>query len=244
MAALTTADGMKTPALRVTGLSDDVKTPVADVCTVIPNSTGEAEFAVVTYVNNADVVAEGGPKPETTYTVDVVSERLDNIATWTEVTRQFAEDNQRVMDKVQSGRAVLTKAEVEVASAIAGGTYSVGGTNSDTAKAAAQAIGVLLAAGYSPNAVMMNPVDFAYFASGWAFDDVALVANPFLSAGSALVGDFKIGVEVHRSPNVGIHVTDSHASNFTQTNVLTILQELRNKAMVVDSAAIVKTAAV
>jgi len=55
---------------------------------------------------------------------------------------------------------------------------------------------------------------------------LAVVATTAIAAGTGLVGDFRMGATLWDRQQAQIHITDSHASNFT-SNILTLLAELR-----------------
>jgi hypothetical protein len=62
------------------------------------------------------------------------------------------------------------------------------------------------------------------------------------SAGTAVVGDFRTAVTQFYRSEVGLYITDSHASTFI-ANVFTLLAERRSLAAVLRPAALVEVAA-
>jgi hypothetical protein len=110
--------------------------------------------------------------------------------------------------------------------------------------------GELQGKGYNPNAVALNPAD-------WAAMDIAAqaayspglgsgptwgltpVSSPDITAGSPVVGDFKAAITVFDRNQTDVFVTDSHGDNFIK-NVLVILAEARFLVSVVDPSAMAK----
>lgn len=255
-AALGTGD-FQTMAGPTTRFKDDrpVRTPALDSVTRIPVTTNSIDVVqIVMTENNADVVAEGTAKPESTFVEVVTPFVLDTIAHWTQMTRQLIEDSGAVRAAVERKlrRGVLLKANAEAAAAIAGGTYSTV-VNADLMAAIRLAVGELQDAGLSPDTVYLNPADWAALdiasqgdgSSGtlrsqyWNLDVVPLSAQ---AAGSALVADAGEAFENYYRSGVSTYITDSHASTFT-SNIFTLLAEGRGKTVVADASAVRETAA-
>src|SRR5690606_24192764 len=110
----------------------------------------------------AAVVPEKSPKPAIEFAPSVTSASLDNIAAYTQLTRQLIEDAPSVRDMINGElvREILRKEEEEVASAIAGATLASAG-GEDLLAAIRVGVGTVQSAGYSPNAVLLNPADWA-----------------------------------------------------------------------------------
>jgi hypothetical protein len=168
------------------------------------------------------------------------------VAVWTQATRQALEDIPMMRSLIDQElvRSVLRKFEELAVTAITSATLP-------TAEAPAENGGGLMGAirygmakvqvaGWSPNAVAINPADAA------SIDVAALslagVVNPFwnlrvvpvagLTAGTAIVGDFSNGaVTFERSAGVSVFITDSHADTFT-SNIFTMLAETRRKTVI------------
>lgn len=115
-------------------------------------------------------------------------------------------------------------------------------------------VGTVQSAGFAPNAVLLNPMDWAVLdvlqmhesiqgamrmSSFWGMTPVASADQP---AGTATVGDFKAGATLFYRSGVGVFATDSHANTFT-SNVFTILAERRAKAAVVNPLALCECSA-
>ena len=115
-------------------------------------------------------------------------------------------------------------------------------------------VGLVEAAGYSPNAVLLNPADYAALdisayenantgpiprQTFWGLTPIPVASQP---AGSAIVGDFKEGVTLFDRGVADVFVTDSHADLFIK-NILVILAEGRYKSAITDPLALAETAA-
>jgi hypothetical protein len=112
-------------------------------------------------------------------------------------------------------------------------------------------IATVQAAGYSPNAVLLNPMDWAALDIAVMVESVdgpvlksgfwglTVVPSPAQPEGTATVGDFRTGVQHFVRSGVALYITDSHASTFL-ANVFTLLAERRSKTAVVRPAALVE----
>src|SRR5690606_2099259 len=110
----------------------------------------------------AAVVAEKAAKPAVEFAPAVTSDSLDNIAAYTQLTRQLIEDAPSVRDMINGElvREIFRKEEEEVASAIGAATLASAG-GEDLLAAIRVSVGTVQSAGYSPNAVLLNPADWA-----------------------------------------------------------------------------------
>ena len=121
--------------------------------------------------------------------------------------------------------------------------------NADLLAAIRIGIGKVEAAGFRPNAVVLNPADYAALdvavmgvtTSGpqqqnsfWGMRAVAAAAIP---AGKAYVGDFASGATLFDRGVTNVFLSDSHASLFI-SNILVILAEARLKSAVTEPNAI------
>ena len=201
---------------------------------------------------SAAVVAEGANKPSVEFGPTVTADALDNIAAYTQLTRQLIEDAPAVRDMINGElvREILREEEEAVAAAITAATLPTA-EGADLLAAIRVGIGTVQAAGYAPNAVLLNPADWA------ALDNVVMGATllgPTVrqtfwglvpipataqTAGTAVVGDFRTAVTQFYRSEVGLYITDSHASTFI-ANVFTLLAERRSLAAVVRPAALVE----
>jgi len=216
-------------------------------------STGSFEYVSYALDNNADVVAEGAVKPESTLTESIVPGTLDTIAHWTQVTRQALEDSNRVRSIIDGKltEGVQKKVHDSIVAALTAATLptAVGGIGQDLMAAIRLGYGTVQMAGFTANAVLLNPMDWALLDLQQMHESVAgsvratsfwgmtPVASPDQPAGTATVGDFKAGATLFYRSGVGVFATDSHADTFT-SNVFTILAERRTKAAVVNPNAL------
>lgn len=223
---------------------------LTDIQTISGNSF---DYVTSTFTDNSAVVAEGALKPESPYSETLAQGVLDTIAHWTQLSRQALEDESRVRSVVDGKltRGVLNKQHLSIAAALtAAALPAVDGAGS-LLSAIRVGIGTVEAAGWNPNAVLLNPADWAELdvtllnetrngtvvnQTFWGLRPVAYPAQP---AGMATVGDFENGVTLFRRSGVAVYATDSHADTFIH-NVYTILAEARSKAVVTNASAFVE----
>lgn len=233
------------PPMRFTLLDLLGGTPVSSnsVETVVWSNTGGTTAAVV---------GEGLGKPDVEYGVAVTPYTLSTIAAWTQLTRQLMEDAPAVTARINQllARDIRIKAESEAAAALVAATLP---TATGTTLLAAIRVGMATveSEGYDPNAVLLNPADYAaldidVFSNtlagtnvNRAFWGLTPVAHKAQAAGTATVGDFTAAVERYTRTGVNVYITDSHAATFI-SNVFTILAEAREKTIVVQPKALVE----
>jgi HK97 family phage major capsid protein len=207
----------------------------------------------------AAVVAEGALKTEATMTATAVSDTLDTYAHYKEITRQALEDIPQIRQTVENRlrQGVMVALETAITAALVAATIPAapGATGTSLMESLRAGMATVQAAGYTPNAVALNPVD-------WAEIDIAimggtlngasvngslwgmrLVAVPALAAGTAYVGDFNTGVQLFSRSTTEVFLSDSHADNFLR-NILVLLAETRALATVPEPAALAECAAV
>lgn len=251
---------------RVEVADPSVSFPLFDVVSLESVSTGNVEY--VTYGfdpiptggpegagNAAAVVPEGAPKPESTLAAVLTAAALDTIAHYVQTSRQALEDSARIRSIIDGelSRGVRFREHALLAAAIAAAVLPTA-AGDDLLAAIRNGIGTVQGNGYSPNAVILNPADWAALDIGimgstlngpvvrQSFWGLTPVADPSQAAGTATVGDFRSGVKHFRRNGVGIYISDSHASTFT-SNIFTILGETRAKSAVVRPEALVDCAA-
>jgi HK97 family phage major capsid protein len=170
------------------------------------------------YTPSAALVPEGGLKPATTITFQNVTVNIQTIATIAKASVQALQDTMILASWIDArlSYAVLLKQEDYLVNDLAGllalaSPLSAGytpGTGATTLDFVAGAIDQLAAAGYTPDAVVMNGVDvnksrLLKDSQGrylWASPDapsgtsaiwsVPLIISPSIAAGTALVGAF------------------------------------------------------
>lgn len=228
-------------------------TPLLDAISNVMVSGNAIEYVAWRKVSGeAAVVPEKGAKPPIEWGPSVTSTTLDNIAGYTQLTRQMIEDFAAIRSKIDGElqREVLLKEEREAAAALTAATLPTA-TGTDLLRAIRVGIGTVESAGYAPNAVLLNPADWAALdmvvmdsTNGGAtvqqrFWGLTPIPANSQAAGTAIVGDFKTGVDHYTRSNVSLYVTDSHADTFL-ANVFTLLAERRSKTVVVRPQALVE----
>jgi HK97 family phage major capsid protein len=233
-----------------------ILTPLLDIVGKVQVSTGSVEWVVW----GADPVAggpiaEGDAKPEATFSPDLKTINLEVLAHWIQYSRQFAEDAQALLQYMDDAlvRGVLLKREARIGAAlIAGGSGIPTTTNTDglLIEGIRVAIADVQLAGFAPQAVALNPADYAALDIGvmnstlrgpvvngqfWSVTPVPVAA---VASGTAYVGDFQTGVVELSRNSVQTYTTDSDiidgqtVKSAFRSNVLTTLVEGRTNVVV------------
>ena len=230
--------------------------PLLNLVNHVRVSSGVVSWVEVGPDPVAAVVAEGAAKPEAALTVTAKTSTLDTLAHWIQVTRQALSDapymRSLIEGKLRNGLA--RKAQADLA-ALLNAAVLQSAVDVDMTKAIRKGIALVEANGYNPNAVLLNPADFAAIdiAAGTGINGsgpdrrntywgLTAVAVPGLTAGVAIVGDISEGIALFDRGVSDVFVTDSHASLFI-SNVLVILAETRIKSAITDPLALAETAA-
>jgi HK97 family phage major capsid protein len=229
--------------------------PLIDVINTVRVSSGVVEWVELGPDPVAAVVAEGAAKPEAALTMTPKTSTLDTIAHWVQITRQALSDapymRSLIEGKLRNG--LLRKIEADLA-ALLNAAVLQSAVDADMSKAIRKGIGLVEAQGYRPNAVLLNPADFATIDINSAvaaakgpirtdsFWGLKPVSVPGLTAGSAIVGDFTEGVTLFDRGVADVFVSDSHNDLFIK-NILVILAEGRYKSAITDPLALAETAA-
>ena len=227
--------------------------PLLEVIGTVSVSSGSVEWVEVGADPVAAIVAEGLAKPEATIAITPKSAALDTIAHWVQITRQAMDDATYIRSLIETKlrRGLLRKVESEVAVALAAATLPTASVaaGGNLLSAIRVGVGTVQAAGYNPNAVVLNPADFAALdiavmggtlngptmgSNFWGLRPVAVASQP---AGTATVGDFATGVVWFDRGVSDVFVTDSHAAFFI-SNILVILAETSGKAAVPEPGAL------
>jgi HK97 family phage major capsid protein len=210
------------------------------------------------------VTAEGAPKTEAAITPTIQTVTLDTIASWAQYSRQFGEDQPGLVDFLNASlaRGIMDKREAAAAAALVAATIPVTTNTSGTLlQGIRRAVGTVQAAGYRPNAVALNPADYASLdlevlgrtfngpTVGSQFWGITPIPVGALASGTAYVGDFTTGmVELVRN-DVQVYTTDSDitgagstAASAFRSNILTTLVEARTKPIVQRPEALTKVA--
>lgn len=99
----TSAGAFQVPTRLPLVVRPNVRTPVRSLLPTGTITTGALEYIRETgFTNNAAPVAEGGLKPESGITLEVITDTVKTIAHWIPITRQAAEDADRVMAYVEN----------------------------------------------------------------------------------------------------------------------------------------------
>jgi HK97 family phage major capsid protein len=205
----------------------------------------------------ATIVAEGAAKPEAAMTATPMSDTLDTYAHWKGITRQALEDIPQIRSIVENRlrQGIMVALETAVAAALVAETLTAVTGAGDLLAAIRNGVGVVQAAGYSnPNAVLLNPTDFAALdisvmretnvgpQMGTGFWGMRAIAVPGIAAGTAYVGDFQAGVQIFDRGSTTVYLTDSHADYFVK-NIVLLLAEIRALIAVTEAAAIAEVTA-
>lgn len=241
--------GITSAKTQVDVTANRAPTPLLNNMTTIGVGTNAIEYVAWSVkAGAAGKVAEKAAKPSVEYGPTVTAATLDNIAAYTQLTRQLIEDYSAVRAYIDQDLQfqVLRKEEAEAAAALAAATATIpdATVTGNLLSAIRSAIGTVEGNGYSPNAVLMNPADWAALdivvmgtttngpvirQSFWGLTPIASTTQ---AAGTAVVGDFRSGMAHYTRSSVALYVTDSHADTFL-TNVFTLLAERRSKTVVV-----------
>jgi HK97 family phage major capsid protein len=151
-------------------------------------------------------------------------------------------------------RREVGREEEEQAVAALGAATLPTANGDDLISAIRVGIGTVQSAGYSPNAVMINPADYADLdlavmgatllgpqvrTNFWGLTPIPASSQ---TAGTATVGDFRTGVQHFYRNQIQLFVSDSHGDTFL-SNVFTLLAEKRSKTIVVKPQALVEVSA-
>lgn len=248
-APITTAS-LPIPAFQLPPVIYETTAPLLDVVARVPVSSGTVEWVEMGGDPQAAVVPEGSLKPEAAFVATPKAASLDTLAHWVQVTRQALEDAAYLQALIEGKlrRGLLNKAEADMATAIDAATTQTADA-ADLLASIRVGIGEVEAAGYRPNAVLLNPADYAELdlavmgvtvngaTRGQTFWGLQAVAAGAIPAGKAYVGDFKAGATLFDRNVSNVFLSDSHADVFLR-NILVILAEARVKSAVTEPNAI------
>lgn len=231
------------------------RSPLLELCGRVAVSTGVVDWVEIGPDPVAAVVAEGAPKPEAAITMTPRTAALETLAHWLQITRQALEDASYIRSLLETKlrRGLIAKSEADMAAAIdaaaiqtAPGSAAAGDTLLSQIRIG---IGMVEAAGYVPNAVALNPADFASLdiaamhetnqgtvrqGNYWGLTPVPA---PGITLGKPVVGDFVSGATLFDRGVTNVFLSDSHASLFI-SNILVILAEARVKSVVTEPLAL------
>lgn len=231
----------------------------------VPTTSNAIEFTKENvFTNAAAEVAEGALKPESALTWTLVNMPVSTVAHWLKISRQLAADAPSLAAYVNQRMIYGVNRRVETQLAVGDGTApNISGfmdTGNFTAHGYAAAalgatlpklvlirkiIGDLEAAGYTPNAIVLNPADWAtieidIFTAGsanivpFSYDAMGrpilfgrrVVTSVGMTADLVAVGDFSMAGTIHNREGVIVEMSDSDGDNFIR-NLVTIRAERR-----------------
>jgi hypothetical protein len=252
------AAGWKGGTTQVDTTPPQTPTPLLDTMPNITVSSNAIEAVVWAKVaGGAAIVPEKGTKPPAEWGPTVTPATLDNIAVYTQLTRQMVEDAAAVRSLIDTGlrREVLLKEETEAAAALVAATLPTADGAGDLLAGIRIGIATVQGEGYNPTAALINPMDWANLdvhlldhqsvgeaavhSNYWGLRLISSSAQP---AGTVTVGDFNAGVQHYVRSGVSLYISDSHAETFL-ANVFTLLAERRTKTLVTRPAALCEVTA-
>lgn len=230
----------------------------------VPTSSNAIEFTKeASFTNNAAEVSEGGGKAESAITFSLVNQPVSTVAHWIKISRQLAADNAALAAYVdlRMRYGVNRKIETQLVSGdgsapnIAGfmksGNYTAHGyADGDLGSTfkklvlIRKIIGALEAAGYNPDAIVLNPADWATIeidlfttAAGQMLRSVSaageamlfgrrVVSSVGMTADTVAVGAFGDHGTIYDREGVVVEMSDSDSDNFTK-NLITLRAERR-----------------
>ena len=242
--------------------------PVLTLESLLPStatSSNAIEFTrEASFVNNAAERAEGVAKPETDLTWSLVNMPVSTVAHWIKISRQLAADNSALAAYVNARMTYGVNRRVETQLVSGNGTApNISGflnAGNFTAHGYADAnlgtvlkklvlirkiIGDLQNAGYAPDGIVLNPVDWAQIEcdlmvagsgnTARVAVDVAgrptlfglpVVASVGMTLDNVAVGAFAQASMIYNREGVVVELSDSDSDNFTK-NLVTIRAERR-----------------
>lgn len=230
----------------------------------VPTGSNAIEFTKENvYTNSAAEAAEGASKAESSLTWTLVNMPISTVAHWIKISRQLAQDNVALAAYVdlRMRYGVNRKVETQLVSGdgtapnIAGfldaGNFTAHGyANADLGATLKKLvlirkiIGDLESAGYNPDAIVLNPADWATIeidlfttAAGQTLRSVAddgvarlfgrrIVTSVGMTADNVAVGAFGDHGTIYDRENVVVEMSDSDSDNFTK-NLITLRAERR-----------------
>lgn len=242
----------------------------------VPTTAGSIEFTRENvFTNNAAETAEGVAKPQSSLTWTLVTQPVATVAHWIKISRQLAADAPALAAYIDNRMRYGVDLRVEtqlatgdgVAPNIAGFMKSGNFTAHGYANAALgtvfkkmvmirKIIADLYVAGFPPNAIVLNPQDWASIeielfttAAGQTMYSINETGTPMLFglpviqsigmvADTVAVGNFAQACTIYDREGVTVDMSESDADNFTE-NLITIRAE-RRLALVVERPAAIR----
>jgi len=230
----------------------------------VPTTSNAIEFTKENaFTNNAAEAAEGAAKAESALTWTLVNMPVSTVAHWIKISRQLAADNAALAAYVDLRMRYGVNRKVETQLVSGDGTApNISGildSGNYTAHGYADAnlgstlkklvlirkiIGDMEAAGYNPDAIVLNPADWAQveidiFTANtnlvaFRYDEMGrpvlfgrrVVSAVGMTADNVAVGDFAQAGTIYEREGVIVEMSDSDSDNFTK-NLITIRAERR-----------------
>jgi HK97 family phage major capsid protein len=230
----------------------------------IPTTSNAIEYTKeASFTNAAGETAEGAAKPESSLTWSLVNMPVSTVAHWIKISRQLAMDNVALAAYVEARMRYGVQRKVEtqlvagdgVAPNISGfmdaGNFTAHGyVNADLGSTLKKLVLIrkiiadLEVAGYEPDAMVLNPADWAqieidlltstsnavrvsYSAAGqpmlWG---VPVVKSVGMTADTFAVGNFRQHGNIYDREGVVVQMSESDSDNFTK-NLITLRAERR-----------------
>lgn len=230
----------------------------------VPTSSNAVEFTKENvFTNSAAEAAQGATKAESALTWTLVNMPVSTVAHWIKISRQLAADNAALAAYVDTRMRYGVNRRVEtqlvsgdgtspnISGILDAGNYTAHGY-ADAALGATlkklvlirKIIGDLEAAGYNPDAIVLNPADWAQVEIDIFTANTNLVAFKYdemgrpmlfgrriatavgMTADQVAVGDFAQAGTIYEREGVVVEMSDSDSDNFTK-NLITIRAERR-----------------
>lgn len=230
----------------------------------LPTSSNAIEFTKeASFTNSAAEAAEGVAKAESALTWSLVNMPISTVAHWIKISRQLASDNVALAAYVDARMRYGVNRRVETQLAVGDGTapnisgifdagnytahgYSAANNGATLPKFVMirKVIGDLYNAGFPPDAIIVNPVDwavmetelltvqagkvpFAYNTAGVPqLFGLPVVQSVGVASDTFAVGAFRLAGTIHNREGVVVELSDSDSDNFTK-NLVTIRAERR-----------------
>lgn len=237
---------------------------IESLYTHVPTSSNAIEFTKeASFTNNAAEAAEGAAKAESAITFSLVNMPISTVAHWIKISRQLAADNAALAAYVDLRMRYGVNRKVETQLVAGDGTApNISGildSGNFTAHGYADAnlgstlkklvlirkiIGDLEAAGYYPDAIILNPADWAQIeidlfttAAGHTLYTIGdggvprlfgrrVASSVGMTADNVAVGSFSSHGTIHDRESVVVEMSDSDSDNFTK-NLITLRAERR-----------------
>jgi len=234
-----------------------------DVFPSIPTSSNAIEFTKeASFTNSAAEAAEAAEKAESALTWALVNMPVSTVAHWIKISRQLAMDSAALASYVNQRMIYGVNRRVETQLGAGNGTApNISGildTGNYTAHGYAAAalgtlkkvnlvtkiIGQLWAVGAVPDAILMNPADWAQmqvditdsavnaarvdFSNPMAprLNGIPVIQSNGITADTVVVGAFRQAGTIYNREGVVVEMSDSDDDNFTK-NLITIRAERR-----------------